>query len=232
MADHRSRRLGGAALALAVAATTAVGGLPHSVAPAAADPVCENADDPVHGYQFFANENPGNDLGASLALADQFDRIERAVFCLTNIERAKAGVPELRWSNDLRNSASDFAQHVADRRWWTDNADFHNDPDLPGVPAIVQIQRRVRSYHPCTFFLGDPRDVTRWSENAYAGWASDAFTTARAAVAWWVNSPGHQANILDNQVTTLGVGVRAGTARPGLDTDPAGIFIQQFISCG
>ncbi|MGW2664932.1 CAP domain-containing protein [Nocardia tengchongensis] len=222
--------IGGVVLALALAAVT---GLPHSAAPAAADPVCENADDPVHSPGFVANMDPGNDLAAALALAGQFDRIERAVFCLTNIERAKAGVPALKWNEGLRNSAADFAGHAQSRQWWTDGADFHNDPDLPGIPVTIQLLRRVKSYNPCNRFIFDPLGVNRWSENAYAGWGSSNSTTARAAVTWWMNSPGHQANLLDRQVTELGVGVRSGAARPGLDNvDPAGIFVQQFVACG
>lgn len=224
--------IGGAVLALAIAATTAVTGLPCTAAPATAAPTCDNADDPVHGYQYFANKYPNNGLGAMFALNDQFDKIERAVFCLTNIERANAGAPELKWSDDLRNSAADFARHAEGRQWWTDGANSHDDPDLAGVPVVTQVQRRVKSYNPCTYYQGDGHDVNRWSENTYAGWGSNNFTTARAAVTWWMNSPTHKDNILDRNVTKLGVGVRAGAARPGFDTtDPAGIFVQQFVSC-
>ena len=102
-----------------------------------------------------------------------------------------------------------------------------------GDPRVGRMALPDQVLHCCPDdYQGDGHDVNRWSENTYAGWGSNTFTTARAAVTWWMNSPTHKANIIDRNVTKLGVGVRAGAARPGFDTtDPACIFVQQFISC-
>ncbi|MFB8003696.1 CAP domain-containing protein [Nocardia sp. NPDC056000] len=224
--------LGGAMLALTITATTALTALPHIAAPAAASSVCADDDLPVYGFKHFEDKFPKNAVGAMFALNDQFDKVQRAVFCLTNVERANAGVPALKWSDDLSGSAAVFARHAEGRQWWTDGANFHDDPDLAGVPVNTQVQQRVQSNNPCTYYKGDGHEVNRWSENLYAGWDAESFTTAKAAVAWWMNSPTHRANILDRNVTKLGVGVRSGAARPGIDpAKPAGTFVQQFAGC-
>ncbi|MFF2554168.1 CAP domain-containing protein [Nocardia sp. NPDC058058] len=224
--------LGGAILALTITASTAVTALPHIAAPAAAESGCADEKLPVYGYDHFKNIFPNSPVSALVALNDQFDRVQRAVFCLTNVERANAGVPALKWSDDLSTSAAVFARHAEGRQWWTDGANFHDDPDLAGVPVNTQVQRRVQSNNPCTYYKGDGHDVNRWSENLYAGWDSTDFTTPQAAVTWWMNSPTHRANILDRNVTKLGVGVRAGAARPGIDpAKTAGTFVQQFAGC-
>ncbi|MEV5839878.1 hypothetical protein [Nocardia sp. NPDC052112] len=49
--------------------------------------------------------------------------------------------------------------------------------------------------------------MNRWSENTYADWGSNTFTTARTAPTWWMNRPTHKDNILDRNVTKLGGGV-------------------------
>ncbi len=45
--------------------------------------------------------------------------------------------------------------------------------------------------------------VGRWAENVY--WGTGGGATADAAVTWWMNSPGHRANILTCEFTDVGV---------------------------
>jgi len=46
-----------------------------------------------------------------------------------------------------------------------------------------------------------------WGVGENIGWG---FTTGAEAVTWWMNSPGHRANILQSDFTHLGVGVYLG----------------------
>ncbi len=45
--------------------------------------------------------------------------------------------------------------------------------------------------------------VARWAENVY--WGTGGGATADAAVTWWMNSPGHRANILNCEFVDVGV---------------------------
>jgi uncharacterized protein YkwD len=47
-------------------------------------------------------------------------------------------------------------------------------------------------------------------EDMYSG-SGPPLDTPRAAVAWWMNSPRHRANILDQQATDIGIGIAPGT---------------------
>ncbi len=64
-------------------------------------------------------------------------------------------------------------------------------------------------------------------ENIYAGRQSPPDDTPAAAVAWWMNSPPHRANILNANVTHIGIGVYYRTGDPeGLYT----YFVQVFAN--
>jgi uncharacterized protein YkwD len=48
---------------------------------------------------------------------------------------------------------------------------------------------------------------THWGENIAYNWGYD--DPAREAMVWWLNSPGHRANILAQDVSEIGVGIAA-----------------------
>jgi len=52
------------------------------------------------------------------------------------------------------------------------------------------------------------------AENIYAGRKDPVEDSAAGAVAWWMNSPGHRANMLNPDVTHIGIGVYYHTGDP------------------
>ena len=49
----------------------------------------------------------------------------------------------------------------------------------------------------------------RYGENIY--WGSGSYGTPDRAFKWWMNSPGHRANILNKYYREVGIGIRTGT---------------------
>ncbi len=142
---------------------------------------------------------------------------ERTVFCLANNERVFRGIPALTSSSLLGGTARAHAQDAFTRKWWVPGADPHTNPDGK-TPAD-----RIRGAGYC------PSGTWRVAENVYWGWGTP-LQTPRSAVTWWMNSPGHKANILDPNLRELGVGVVLGAPQPGTFPDAA-VFVQNFGSC-
>ena len=148
------------------------------------------------------------------------DNAEKAVFCLTNQQRAANGVsPAYTRSSLLGGTARAHADDAVARKWWVNGADPHVNPDGKG-PAD-----RVRAAGYC------PSGSWRVHENVYWGWGSPSGPTPRTAVTWWMDSPGHRANILDSGLRELGVGVAKGAPQPGTFPNAA-VFVQNFAACG
>jgi uncharacterized protein YkwD len=143
---------------------------------------------------------------------------ERAVFCLTNDERAANGRAPLTSSELLAGTARAHAQDAVARKWWVDGADTHVNPD--GKSPSDRI--RAAGYCP---------SPTYWkvAENTYWGWGTPA-QTPRDAVEWWMSSYYHRLNILDPDLTELGVGMAKGAPRSGNYPD-ASVFVQNFGTC-
>ncbi len=150
---------------------------------------------------------------------------ESAVLCLTNSERARYGLKALRRNAALAGAAKAHTSAAVARKWWVSGADPHRNPQTGSTPTD-----RIAAAGYCP----NPRS---WAtgENAYWGWSSGtkaAGPTPAQAVAWWMNSPGHRANILSTTFTELGVGVIAKTAAPVNQTNvKAGTFVQDFGNC-
>ncbi|MFB7498650.1 CAP domain-containing protein [Streptomyces sp. NPDC056161] len=113
---------------------------------------------------------------------------EAQVLKLVNEERAKAGCGTLTASSSLTRLAEAFSADMAARDFFD-----HTDPDgrtpwdrasAAGVPGLG-------------------------GENIARGQAD-----AAAVMEAWMNSPGHRANILNCDFTTLGVGVHFGSGGP------------------
>jgi len=107
------------------------------------------------------------------------------VFELTNQERMKAGVSPLEWSDSLAAVALAHSKDMAVRGFFD-----HTNPE--GLSPFDRMKNAGISYR-------------RAAENIAAGQQSP-----EAVVNGWMNSSGHRANILNPQLTHLGVGYYAG----------------------
>jgi uncharacterized protein YkwD len=149
---------------------------------------------------------------------------EKAIWCLTNDERAAAGVAALTLNSVLTGTARKHGQDAVTRKWWTDGADPHVNPDGKGPSDRVL----AAGYCP---------NPTSWkvAENVYWGWGTP-LQTPRTAVTWWMGSTLHRATILDPTLKDLGVGVTLGAPRPPKPGEPnplpdAAVFVQNFGAC-
>lgn len=111
--------------------------------------------------------------------------LERRVFDLTNAERAEMGIAPLRWDDRLGRAAQGHAANMAATNRFAHTLDRKD----PGA--------RIRA---------QGLSPMRWSENIYFG--GSQYGTPEAAVEAWMDSRGHRLNLLDRNVTILGVGVR------------------------
>lgn len=111
-----------------------------------------------------------------------------AILSLVNEQRATAGCKPLTASSSLDGLAQAFSDDMAARGFFD-----HTDPD-GRTPWDRAKARGITN-------LG--------GENIARGQA-----TAQAVMDAWMNSPGHRANILNCDYTTLGVGVHFGAGGP------------------
>jgi uncharacterized protein YkwD len=152
--------------------------------------------------------------GANTSVTQQSqEAAEAAVLCLTNLERAKAGVAAFAPQSSLGVAARGHAEAAVANPWW-DGRDPHTNPSTQST-----IESRIAAAGYCT----SPKQF--WiAENARPD------GTPQQAVTWWMGSPGHRANILDPKLTDSGVGVARGSADPR-DPAIAGTFVQDFGGC-
>ena len=136
---------------------------------------------------------PCADADTSTSNLSQEDA-EAAVLCLTNAERANAGLAELTFNGELTNAARAHANAAVELKWWESDADWHTNPNTASGP-----QDRMQEAGYCA-----DGQIARAAENTY--WAGSSGSGAAAptpadAVNWWMSSPGHRANILHANVT-------------------------------
>ncbi|WP_345141467.1 CAP domain-containing protein, partial [Streptomyces mexicanus] len=113
---------------------------------------------------------------------------EAQVLVLVNQERAKAGCGPVATSSALTSLAEDFSRAMADQGFFD-----HTDPS-----GASPWDRAARA------------GITDLGgENIARGQADPA-----AVMDAWMHSPGHRANILNCDFTTLGVGVHYGPGGP------------------
>ncbi|MGX1133425.1 uncharacterized protein YkwD [Streptomyces glaucescens] len=122
------------------------------------------------------------------AAVSQEAAAEAAVLKLVNEERAKAGCRPLAANSALSKLARDFSEDMATRGFFD-----HTDPG--GATPWDRAEKAGISD------LG--------GENIARGQAD-----AAAVMQAWMKSPGHRANILNCEFTTLGVGVHFGSGGP------------------
>lgn len=115
-------------------------------------------------------------------------RLEQAVLHEVNAFRARAGRPPLRLDARLSRAAMG---HSIDMLRWNQMSHHGSDGSDPGA-RIARAGYRWRGYR----------------ENVGVG-----YMDVRAAVAGWINSPEHRANLLADDVSQAGVGLAYG---PGM----------------
>lgn len=114
-----------------------------------------------------------------------FENWAKQVLELTNNERIKQGKKALKWNDELARLASEHAEDMISRGFFS-----HNNPD--GQTPFDRMKNAGISY----IFAG---------ENIAAGQYSP-----EAAVKEWMNSEGHKKNILNPAFEQLGVAVVKG----------------------
>ena len=121
--------------------------------------------------------------------APQTASAERALFDAANRERAAQSLAQLRWDNALANAARDHAQLMAKR-----NTLSHQ---FPGEAAL-QDRARVAGAR-----------FTEIAENVAEGPSADVIHAS------WMHSPPHRANLLDPELTAIGIAVVGAASRDG-----------------
>jgi uncharacterized protein YkwD len=123
---------------------------------------------------------------------------ERALFDAANRERAAQGLAQLRWDKALANAARDHAQLMAQR-----NTLSHQ---FPGEAAL-QDRARVAGAR-----------FTEIAENVAEGPSADVIHAS------WMHSPPHRANLLDPELTAIGIAVVGTASRDGAGRGGAGML--------
>ncbi|MDV6299919.1 CAP domain-containing protein [Dietzia maris] len=121
----------------------------------------------------------------------------------TNVQRSENGLPPLDASERLRDSACAKADDMIARGYWG-----HTAPDGSGGPSTFIRQAGV--------------DYSRAAENLFY-----SSTGGPDPVANWMQSPGHRENILDPDLTRVGVCLRTA-AYQGLPE--AYLYVQHFAT--
>jgi len=135
--------------------------------------------------------------------AAEVREFERRVFELTNRERARRGLAPFIWNETVASAARSHSNDLM-----RNNITGHKGSD--GSTVTQRVERNGVT------------DAMGWSENIAYGQS-----TPEAAVAAWMNSPGHRANILHANRTHLGVGL---ILRPqGSRADWPTYITQKFI---
>lgn len=123
----------------------------------------------------------------SVHATPQLASAERALFDATNHERVMQGLPALRWDSSLANAARAHALLMAERS--TLSHQFSGEPP---------VQDRARQ-------AGARFSVI--AENVAQGPAADTIHSS------WMHSPPHRANILDRELTAIGIAVVSAADR-------------------
>jgi uncharacterized protein YkwD len=143
----------------------------------------------VHGMAMALCVALGAGLAARPAGAQDVSGFADQVLTLVNKERQAAGLAPLTRARELDQAAQQYAQYMGTAKFFD-----HTGPDGSTPPTRIA----AAGYKGYT-----------WGENIAAGQPNpDAVMQA------WMNSAGHRANILDCDLTRIGVGVAEGPGGP------------------
>lgn len=122
--------------------------------------------------------------------------IEAEIFTLVNQERAKAGLTPFSHETAMRNVARLHSIDMAAKNYFA-----HNSPD--GKTPADRLKAASIGFSAWA-------ENIRWVSAPRTGVANDIMYEAGTG---WMNSPGHRANILNPNLTQLGVGVYLNPGR-------------------
>jgi uncharacterized protein YkwD len=143
--------------------------------------------------------------------AETFPRVEAAMLCLINDERARARLVPLRLDARLARSARFHTRDMIS------NHRFAHQ--LPGRPSLLT--RILR-----TGYFAGVRDGL-FTENI--GYGPQPAWTAAILVWAWMESPTHRANILDRDFRDIGIGSAMVGPDPGFHrTRPSAVYTTDF----
>jgi uncharacterized protein YkwD len=115
-------------------------------------------------------------------------KVEQLIFQKVNEERTKAGVQALTYNSTMEKYARIKSQDMGDKNYFSHE-------DLQGNLMTVKMKN-------------DGVNYKAWGENiAYIGGVTDENALANQFMTNWMNSPGHRANILSTNFSSIGVGV-------------------------
>lgn len=119
--------------------------------------------------------------------------VKRAIRCLLDKKRAKAGLRGLSSNRKANRAADRHSRYMRETGCFAHQCE--GEPDLLGRLEIV-------GYIPCSCSWGAGENIA-WGD----GWRG----TPKQIVKAWMNSPGHRANILNGNFEHLGVAVSWGS---------------------
>jgi uncharacterized protein YkwD len=129
--------------------------------------------------------------------ADNLHRVRAAILCLHNEVRASKDLPALKESARLRRAAAGHSRAMV-----SDGFFEHTTP-----AGVTMIDRILRARYV-------DRDES-WTLGENLAWGTGELATPRGAIAAWLESPGHRANLLKRSFRELGVGVVLGNPSSG-----------------
>ncbi|RYL95911.1 hypothetical protein EWI07_00465 [Sporolactobacillus sp. THM7-4] len=142
--------------------------------------------------------NTGSNRASAAPAASQMNAFEQKVVDLTNQQRSKAGLKPLKADNrSLSRMARDKAQDMRDKNYF--------DHQSPTYGSPFDMMKKYGIHYSSA------------GENIAAGQKSP-----EEVVQGWMNSPGHRANILNANYTTIGVGYVQGGSY-------GSYWVQEFI---
>jgi uncharacterized protein YkwD len=151
-----------------------------------AQPGNENTNTPSNNTD---NSQANTEEKPQAESSDKFiAEIEQAIFQRVNKERAAAGLPALTYNTTMEHYARFKSQDMGDRKYFD-----HANPE--GKLITEKMKADGVSYR-------------AWGENiAYISGVSGNAQLATKFMDNWMNSPGHRANILSSNFSSIGVGV-------------------------
>lgn len=124
--------------------------------------------------------------------ADNLATVDQATICLVNGYRADAGLAPLAENSDLDQAALAHDEDMVANQYFSHTS-------LNGTSFLTRIQE--------TGYLNDANSFTVGENLA---WGTETLATPAAIVLAWMNSPEHEANILNPAYTQLGMAVVLG----------------------
>jgi uncharacterized protein YkwD len=133
----------------------------------------------------------------------------KAILCLLNERRAKAGMPALDRNKKLQRAAQKHSARMSGGNCF--------DHECTGEADLTARLGNV------SYIVGG---LLRWVCAENIAWGTRSTGTPRAIVEAWMGSAGHRANILNSDLREVGVGFATGSPTSG--DAPAGIYTTDF----